>query len=179
MCQKSNFVKHAKSSASCAQEQRSSEASWKKLRHWYVVNCSVKGAGSVVDRMKGFPVLQFQSIIRTEQQQLMDKVFTMMHLVAHQHWCSKPKNRPPRGWEHNYSKQDFLLKSRTPGEIVDYEGPSVEFSMRIGVQDTTPVIFRNIGSKAQQHTLSDKVVKKASKKDIDAAYVRLHTNIRG
>lgn len=127
--------------------------------------------------MKTFPILQYQTVVKTEQQQLLDKVYIMMHQAAYIHWASKPKNVPPRGLDAETAARAFKDLSKVLGTIVDYEGTHEDFRMRVGVADETRITFRHSTSTANQYTLSDKVNKKAGQADVDKAYMRLHTNL--
>lgn len=57
-----------------------------------------------------------------------------MALAAYQHFCSKPKNRPPKGLSYAESEKEFNEKLQDPLAIVDYQGEWAGFTAQIGVK---------------------------------------------
>jgi hypothetical protein len=157
-------------------EQRACPAKWKKMKQWYVKNCPPKEV-SGQQKLGFFKVLQFQTQVRAEQQQLRDGVREMMHIVAFQHHAKKAKNYPPMGLDADAAKAEFKRLSEEEDAIFDYHGPAEPFRLRVGILVKTLLIDRNMLAKSQGHTLSEKAVKNTTQAQVDQSYLRLHTSL--
>jgi len=156
------------------EEQKRDPAKWKKLKRWYQLRCAGTLPGK---KPKTFSPLQYQTHVRSEQQQLRDGVLEMMHEAAFIHWASKGKNWPPRGLSEQDAKTEFQRRCQDPDTIVDFAGPNAAYRQRVAVATRTVITNRDLFARGQGYTMQDKVIKKATQADVDKAYQRVHTNL--
>jgi len=117
-------------------EQCASPSLKMKLVNAYVRMC---GVPQKAKKPKPFPLMQYQSQLRVQQSQLRDGISETMHEVAFSEFAKKPKNFPPRGLDVDSAKAEFEARCKDPASIVDFDGPSEKYRMRLGVKTKTAV----------------------------------------
>ena len=157
-------------------EQKGDPAKWKKVKHWYIKQCPPKEVNGLT-KMGSFKVMQYQTAVRAEQQQIRDGVREMMHLAKFQAYAAKPKNYPPRGLDADSAKVEFFRLADEEGSVVDFNGLQEGFKQQVGILTQTLVIDRNLLARQQGYTVSDKLQKNFSQSDVDKNYMRLHTSM--
>ena len=81
----------------------------------------------------------------------------MMHKKAFAHWCSKPKNWPPRGLDEQQANAEFEARAVDPDVVTDEDGPSENFRLQIGVKIRKVLIEREAIIKEQGFELADRL----------------------
>ena len=150
-------------------EQVKTPAGQLRLVHVYNQKCGNAAEGK---RPPPFPVLQYRQQLRVAEEQLRDGVFELMHEIAFVEWAKKPKHCPPNGMAMDDAKIEFVRRSKEGDAIVDFNGPTEQYRMRIAVMVNTLMTFRSSYSKSQGYNLADKENKKAVQTDLDNAHRR-------
>ena len=85
--------------------------------------------------------MTYKARIVSEEAVIRDGIYEMMHEVAFGEHAKKPKHFPPLGLAPEQGKSEFLRLSEAPDAMVDYNGPSEAYRLRVGIKVKDVVVM--------------------------------------